>query len=152
MTLTRSKRIACEPLLSLSSTKPAKKRKIANFVRNDLEDASIEPPHKCRPSCGAANSTCPFKEVVSDEESSPLNKSDHNENDIDISVELESINSDENDEIIELDDDLNVCDKAQDEPAVKSKRGKNLAYVFIEEFESKESLDAWWNDQEFDQI
>ena len=94
MTLTRSKRIACEPLLSLSSTKPAKKRKIANFVRNDLEDASIEPPHKCRPSCGAANSTCPFKEVVWDEESSPLNKSDHNENDIDISAELESINSD----------------------------------------------------------
>ena len=98
MTLTRSKRIACEPLLSLSSSKPAKKQKIVNFVRNDLEDASIKPPHKCRPSCGAANSTCPFKEVVSDEESSPLNKSDHNENDIDISAELESINSDENDD------------------------------------------------------
>ena len=39
-------------LLSLSSTKPAKKRELLTL--NDLKETSLEHQYKCRPSCGSA--------------------------------------------------------------------------------------------------
>ena len=82
MTLTRSKRIAEEPLLTLSAAKVPKKRKIAkhvgntsftrnieeapektapvNYVENVLQESrSSSSQHKCAPSCSGSRSKCP---------------------------------------------------------------------------------------------
>ena len=99
--MTRTKRLAGEPLLSLSSTKQPKRRKIVknvNSVENVISTTEIEEAHHvCSPRCSALSSTCPVTEPeVENEEQSEdddiLNTSDQNENDLqDISAETESL-------------------------------------------------------------
>ena len=96
--MTRTKRLAGEPLLSLSSTKQPKRRKIVknvNSVENVISTTEIEEAHHvCSPRCSALSSTCPVTEPeVENEEQSEdddiLNTSDQNENDLqDISAEI----------------------------------------------------------------
>ena len=95
--MTRTKRLAGEPLLSLSSTKQPKRRKIVknvNSVENVISTTEIEEAHHvCSPRCSALSSTCPVTEPeVENEEQSEdddiLNTSEQNKNDLqDISAE-----------------------------------------------------------------
>ena len=90
MPLTRTKRSATENFLSLSAVKTVKKRKLAQNVVNVSSEKGIEASHKCKPSC--TRSKCPVN-GSENIDSSVLNVSDHNENDVqDISAEIESVN------------------------------------------------------------
>ena len=127
MTLTRSKRVAEEPLLTLSSTKMMKRRKIAkndvpvSFVNNMEEDIDTN---------------------------DVLNTSDHNENEIDVSAEIQSIDGD-NDLEFEAVDKENDVEKS---PIIKNKIKIDLEYVLVESFDNKESLDQFWNEKEFSKL
>ena len=170
MTLTRSKRIAEEPLLTLSAAKVPKKRKIAknvgntsltrnievapektapvNYVENVLQESrSSSSQHKCAPSCSGPRSKCPVDDV---EEDDILNTSDQNENDIDLSAEIESIDGDDgmHFEASEINED----DFEENLQPSKAKRSKNLEYIFIESFENKNDLDEFWNEKEFGEL
>ena len=87
--MTRTKRLASEPLLSLSSTKQTKRRKIVknvNCVANDDNSHEVERAlHVCSPRCSALNSSCPVTEPRDGEQSEEddiLYTSDQNENDL----------------------------------------------------------------------
>ena len=100
MPLTRSKRVSEDPLLTLSAVKFSKRRRVES------------PPHVCSPRCYKLNSPCPFGkgeitfEETEDEEEDVLNISDQNENEVDVSAELESIDGD---------DELNFEEVVQEE-------------------------------------
>ena len=92
MTLTRSKRMAKEPLLTLSAAKIPKRRKIVKndvpvtFVENSLlQSRSSSSQHKCTPVCSGPRSRCSLNDI--------LNTSDHNENENGVSAEIESIDN-----------------------------------------------------------
>ena len=99
MTLTRSKRMAEEPLLTLSAAKMHKRRKVVNNVEKNLNTVRVEEaPHQCAPSCFRPKSRCSLKDNIEEEDidtSDLLNTSDHNENEIDVSAEMESIDGDD---------------------------------------------------------
>ena len=64
---------------------------------------------------------------------------DYGEKDADLSFETTKFQED----IVE----------AEDNPlASKTKRGKNLEYIFVEAFEKKEDLDKFWNEKEFGKL
>ena len=67
MPMTRTKRLAGEPLLSLSSTKQPKRRKIVknvNSVENVIKTSEIEELHHvCSPRCSALSSTCQLENL-----------------------------------------------------------------------------------------
>ena len=69
----------------------SKKRELAQNVVNVSSEKGIEASHKCKPSCTRSN-LCPVN-GSENIDSSVLNVSDHNENDVqDISAEIESVN------------------------------------------------------------
>ena len=158
--MTRTKRLAGEPLLSLSSTKQPKRRKIVknvNSVENVISTTEIEEArHVCSPRCSALSSTCPVTEPeVENEEQSEdddiLNTSDQNENDLqDISAEIESLDGGLDMEFEELDMDEET-DDVRDKPE-KKKRGKNIGYILIERFENKSEFDKFWAENEFSDL
>ena len=132
MTLTRSKRVAEEPLLTLSSTKMMKRRKIAkndvpvSFVNNMEEDIDTN---------------------------DVLNTSDHNENEIDVSAEMESIDGGDDELRFEATEVIEETEDTEENPrSSKTKRSKKLEYTLIESFENKNDLDKFWNEEEFGKL
>ena len=112
MPLTRSKRVCEEPLLTLSAVKVPKRRRIANTVANVLldrqDEGSQDGSHKVSSQLNAllvendnivreTESSPQHQEITFEEteEEDVLNISDQNENEIDVSAELESIDGDD---------------------------------------------------------
>ena len=155
MPTTRTKRDAEEPLLSLSLVK---RRKIVRNVRNTekigaiqkaYEEATSRSPvnfvenflenHICSPRCTGPNSNCPMPQSddEEEEEDNVLNTSDNNQN---ISAEIESIDGDSELQFEELEAE---ADNNLQEKSSRKKRGQNVGFVLIEEFENKSELDQY---------
>ena len=160
MRSTRTKRLACEPLLSLSTSKPQKNRKVSENVMSVETCLSTSETHKaqhvCSPRCSALNSECPVRESDIDSEAQSdtediLNTSDQNANDLgDISSEIEYLDGDTVMEFEELDmveDVETVGDKPE-----KKKMVNNVGYVLVERFENKSELDKFWAENTFSKL
>ena len=116
---------------------------------NFFQEVEIESSrHVCAPSCSRSNAVCnraPEEDIIDETEVDVLNTSDQNENEIDVSAEIESLDGDNDLEFEAVDKENDVAKS----PIIKNKRKINLEYVLVESFDNKESLDQFWNERVF---
>ena len=79
----------------MRAAKIHKRRKVAKNVEVNLNTVRVkEAQHKCVPSCFGPKSRCSLKDNIEEKDidtSDLLNTSYHNENEIDVSVEMEMV-------------------------------------------------------------